>query len=118
MSFHTPKGRGKFLRQAINKAIRENFISYTQVENKDISLEDNRWKATIEYYDDNDVYETEDVRFINRIVQFSIYFTPDTIEYAGCPVYYEGYHWYVDWKTYRWAIFKLSEHQIMQKMSE
>lgn len=111
MTWSTPRGRGQFLRQAINKAIRENFITYTQVS-------DGYWKATIEHYDDQDVVETENTRTIYNIIEIEFYFIPNEIQYGKCPIYCGGYHFHVDWKTYCWSVRKLSEYQIIQKMSE
>lgn len=110
----TPRDRGQELRRAVNYSVRNNQVDYIE------TGRDNRWVAEVHYRIQRETTYThsheEWAGTENVYVCFEVYFTPDRLDYGGCHVYNEGYEYPVDWKTYRWAVRKLSEHQVMQRM--
>lgn len=111
-----PRERGQILRRAIKQAIQEDRVAFEE-------SRPNRWRAVLEYMYDKEVpCVTPDgkdgVVIQTYLSYFTVWFTPDVLEYGRCPVYESTHHYYVDWRTYRWAVRKLSEYQVMQKMSE
>lgn len=110
MTFNA-KERGDELRRAINYSIKHNKVYYEK-------LSKNRWVAEVTLVEKRPVdshHRTVNSQHTDYKTSFSIYFTPNTLDYSGCHVYVSQIPWRVDWKSYRWAIRKLSEYQIMKK---
>lgn len=100
---------GARLRRAINQSIRDGRVFYEQ-------LDDGRWYAEVAYLQKHSFSNEEHFGWQTTADGFEIKFTPNEIEYNGTHVYNLGDPYPVDWKTYCWAVRKLSEHQIMDKL--
>lgn len=109
----TPRERGAELRRAVSYSVRNNCVFYFKTSK-------NRWVAEVEYRTQTPIiYRESEVEWTgtqNASVAFEVYFTPNQLDYNGCHVYNLEQKWRVDRKTYQWAVRKLSQHQVMQKM--
>jgi len=109
----TLKERGLELRRAVNYSVRNNSVFYFEIGK-------NRWVAEVEYCTKTPItYREGDVEWTGTqrtSVRLEVYFTPNQLDYNGCHVYNLEEKWPVDWKTYQWAVRKLSQHHVIQKM--
>ena len=103
------KVRGKEFRECVNASIANDDIEYKK-------LKGDRWVAIMNMVH---YYERDGRNFgpyIQSVSQYELNFIPNKIEYNGSFVTNMGYKCPVDWKTYCWAVRKISEYQIMQKL--
>lgn len=108
----TPKERGLIFRQAVNQSINTENVEFEH-------LGDNHWLAVVAFVYSPEYFSNKDEFGLTRYADsFEIYFTPDKLDYNGVHVFNIGYPWRIDWKTYRWAVYKLSEYMVMEKLSD
>ncbi len=100
------KERSLLFRQAVNESIRENDVIFENIGK-------NRLRAEVTSRIHESFTNATEFGWTSIVTVFQIEFTPNWVDYNGVHVFQEGDPWRVDWKTYRWAIRKLSHHQVM-----
>lgn len=103
--------RGRQLRRAVNFAIKDDGVDYEK-------LKDGSWRATVYYRETTSHSDEETFGWTVYVSEFSVDFRPGELEYHDGPVRNIDEVWPVDFKTYAWAVRKLANYQVHQKLRE